>query len=89
MSVLTLQIDDEPVAVPAGASLLAACRKRGTALPTLCYLEGLSPVGACRLCLVEVEGAPRPLPACATAADEGLIVRTGTPQLRAWRRMTV
>ena len=89
MSVLTLQIDGEPVAVPAGASLLAACRSRGVALPTLCDLEGLSPVGACRLCLVEVEGTPRPLPACATAAAGGMVVRTGTPQLRAWRRMTV
>ncbi|MFM1812992.1 MAG: hypothetical protein RLZZ336_1930 [Cyanobacteriota bacterium] len=89
MSVLTLQIDGEPVAVPAGASLLEACRKRGAALPTLCFLEGLSPVGACRLCLVEVDGAPRPLPACATAAAQDMVVRTGTAQLQGWRRMAV
>ena len=89
MSVLTLQVDDEPVAVPAGVSLLAACRARGVPLPTLCHLEGLTPVGACRLCLVDVEGAPRPLPACTTAAAEGMVVCTGTPQLRQWRRMTV
>jgi bidirectional [NiFe] hydrogenase diaphorase subunit len=89
MSVQTLQIDGEPIAVPAGASLLEACRARGVSLLTLCHLEGLSPVGACRLCLVEVEGAPRPLPACATAAAGGMVVRTDTPQLQQWRRMAL
>ena len=89
MSVLTLQIDGELLAVPLGASLLEACRARGAALPTLCHLDGLSPVGACRLCLVEVEGAGRPLPACATAAAEGQVVHTDTPQLRQWRRLSV
>jgi bidirectional [NiFe] hydrogenase diaphorase subunit len=58
-------------------------------LPTLCHLEGLTPVGACRLCLVEVEGAARPLPACASAAAEGQTVRTDTPHLREFRRMAV
>ena len=89
MSVLTLQIDGELLEVPTGASLLQACRARGAALPTLCHLEGLSPVGACRLCLVEVEGAQRPLPACVTTAAEGMVVHTATERLREWRRMAV
>lgn len=89
MAVVTLQIDATAVAVPAGASLLAACRAAGVALPTLCHLDGLTPVGACRLCLVEVEGAARPLPACATDALEGQVVRTDTPALREFRRMAV
>jgi bidirectional [NiFe] hydrogenase diaphorase subunit len=89
MSVLTLRIDGTEVAVPAGSSLLEACRAAGVSLPTLCHLEGLTPVGACRLCLVEVEGAPRPLPACASAALEGQVVRTGTPALQEVRRMAV
>jgi bidirectional [NiFe] hydrogenase diaphorase subunit len=89
MSVLTLRIDGTAVAVPAGSSLLEACRAAGVSLPTLCHLEGLTPVGACRLCLVEVEGAPRPLPACASAALEGQVVRTGTPALQEVRRMAV
>ncbi|MEB3235053.1 MAG: bidirectional hydrogenase complex protein HoxU [Cyanobacteriota bacterium] len=89
MSVLTLQIDGALLAVPEGASLLEACRLSGAALPTLCHLDGLSPVGACRLCLVEVEGAGRLLPACTTAAAADQVVRTKTPQLRQWRRMTV
>jgi len=89
MSVLTLQVDGALLAVPAGASLLEACRVRGAAVPTLCHLDGLSPVAACRLCLVEVEGAGRLLPACATAAAEGQVVATDTPRLRQWRRLTV
>ena len=89
MSVLTLSLNGAPVAVPAGSSLLEACRAAGVDLPTLCHLDGLSPVGACRLCLVEVEGAPRPLPACASAALEGQVVHTGTPALRDYRRMAV
>ena len=89
MSVLTLTIDGTPVAVAAGDSLLAACRAAGIALPTLCHLEGLTPVGACRLCLVEVEGSVRPVAACVSAAAEGMSVRTDTPQLRQFRRMAV
>ena len=89
MSVLTLRIDGELLAVPAGTSLLQACRAGGVAVLTLCHLDGLSPVGACRLCLVEVEGASRLLPACTTAVAEGLVVHTDTPQLRQWRRLTV
>jgi len=89
MSVITLRIDASEVAVPAGASLLEACRAAGVALPTLCHLEGLTPVGACRLCLVEVDGAPRPLPACACEASEGQVVHTDTPLLREYRRMAV
>jgi bidirectional [NiFe] hydrogenase diaphorase subunit len=89
MSVVTLQIDAAEVAVPAGASLLEACRAAGVTLLTLCHLDGLTPVGACRLCLVEVEGAPRPLPACATEAVEGARVRSDSPSLQAFRRMAV
>jgi bidirectional [NiFe] hydrogenase diaphorase subunit len=89
MGVVTLCIDATDVAVPAGASLLAACRAAGVELPTLCHLDGLTPVGACRLCLVEVEGAARPLPACASEALEGQRVRTDTPALREFRRMAV
>ena len=89
MSVHTLTVDGIEVAVPAGASLLTAVRAAGAELPTLCHLEGLTPVGACRLCLVELEGSGKLQPACATAAGEGMAVLTQTPQLREWRRMAV
>jgi bidirectional [NiFe] hydrogenase diaphorase subunit len=89
MSVLTLSLDGAPVAAPAGATLLAVCQAAGVTLPALCHLEGLSPVGACRLCLVELEGAPRPVAACVSAAAEGMVVRTDSPDLRRFRRMAV
>jgi len=89
MSVLTLMVNGAPVAVPAGSSLLEACRAAAAAPPTLCHLEGLSPVGACRLCLVELEGSGRPLAACVSEAAEGMVVRTDTPALRLFRRMAV
>jgi len=89
MSVLTLRIDGHTVAVPEGATLLEACRAAGVHLPVLCHLDGLTPVAACRLCLVEVEGGGRLLPACATAAVEGLVVRSDTAELREVRRMAV
>lgn len=86
MTVATLTIDGRPVSARAGETLLEVCREHGVALPTLCHLDGLSDVAACRLCLVEVKGAPRPQPACATAAREGMEVLTDTPRLRGHRR---
>jgi len=89
MAVITLTIDRQPVTVAAGSSLLQAVRAAGVTLPSLCHLDGLSPVGACRLCLVQVEGAARLLPACASEASAGMQVCTDTPQLRDYRRMAV
>jgi bidirectional [NiFe] hydrogenase diaphorase subunit len=89
MSVHTLTVDGVEVAVPEGASLLDAVRAAGVELPTLCHLDGLSPVGACRLCLVEMESSGHLQPACATAAGEGMAVLTQTPQLQHYRRMAV
>ena len=89
MSVVTLRVDGTEVAVPAGASVLEASRVAGAAVPVLCHLDGLTPVGACRLCLVEVEGSNKLLPACTTAAAEGMVVHTQTAQLQEFRRMAV
>ena len=82
MNVCSLQIDDRALTVAAGTSLLQAARRAGIAIPTLCHLDGLTPVGACRLCLVEVDTAGFPVAACVTAAAEGMRVRTDTPLLR-------
>ena len=88
MSVMTLKIDGQVVNAPAGQTLLEAAREAGVAIPTLCHLDGVRNVGACRLCLVEV-GGPKLLPACLTAVADGLDVRTATPRLREYRRMIV
>ncbi|MFP5379432.1 MAG: 2Fe-2S iron-sulfur cluster-binding protein, partial [Vicinamibacteria bacterium] len=61
---VTLAIDGTDVEVPAGATVLDACRAAGKAIPTLCYLETLTPVNACRVCVVEQEGARVLVPAC-------------------------
>ncbi|MGH9335634.1 MAG: 2Fe-2S iron-sulfur cluster-binding protein, partial [Vicinamibacteria bacterium] len=53
---IDITLDGRPVSVPEGATLLDACRKDGIATPTLCYLETLTPVNACRVCVVELEG---------------------------------
>jgi bidirectional [NiFe] hydrogenase diaphorase subunit len=89
MSVCTLTIDGRAVAAAAGTTVLQAARQAGIAIPTLCHLEGLSPVAACRLCLVEIEGSDRLLPACVTAVVEGLVVRSTTPRLRDHRRTVI
>ena len=89
MSVVTLTLDDRPVSAATGDTILTAAREAGIAIPTLCYLDGVSAVGACRLCLVEVEGSARPQAACVTRVAEGQVVRTGTERLREYRRLVL
>lgn len=86
MTVLTLQIDGRDVAGPEGQSILATAEENGIAIPTLCHLEGLSDVGACRLCMVEVAGHAKLLPACVTSVEEGMHVTTASDRLLDYRR---
>jgi len=86
MTVHTLEIDGREVGARAGETILAVAHEHGIEIPTLCSLEGLSTVGACRLCLTEVEGAGRLLPACTTAVVEGMKVRTRSERLDRYRR---
>jgi bidirectional [NiFe] hydrogenase diaphorase subunit len=89
MSVKTLKIDEIDVAIEEGASILQAAREAGVAIPTLCNLDGVTPVSACRLCMVEVAGSHKLTPACITPVAEGMQVRTNTPKLQDYRRMVV
>ncbi len=89
MSVVTLRINDHDVSASAGETLLMVARDAGVRLPTLCHLDGVSDVGACRLCLVEVEGSSKLQAACVTKAVEGMRVRTHTPKLLAYRKMII
>ncbi len=89
MTVRTLSIDGRPVSAVEGETILELCREHGIPLPTLCFLEGLSAVGACRLCLVEVKGSPRLQAACVLRAEEGMEVSTATERLRRYRRQIV
>jgi bidirectional [NiFe] hydrogenase diaphorase subunit len=89
MSVKTLKIDGIDIAIEEGATVLQAAKEAGVTIPTLCHLDGVSDVGACRLCLVEIQGSNKLSPACVTQVAEGMEVHTQTPKLQAYRRMTV
>jgi bidirectional [NiFe] hydrogenase diaphorase subunit len=89
MAVLTLTIDDQPVTAAEGETLLMAARAAGIRIPTLCHLDGVSDVGACRMCLVEVAGSAKLHASCSTWAAEGMRVQTNTATLRDYRRMIV
>ncbi|HOW88485.1 MAG TPA: NADH-dependent [FeFe] hydrogenase, group A6 [Candidatus Omnitrophota bacterium] len=82
-------INHQEVEVPAGATILEAARKLGVEIPTLCYLEGKLPIGACRVCLVEVEGAKRLVASCSTPVTEGMRVHTNNKKVREARRTVV
>jgi bidirectional [NiFe] hydrogenase diaphorase subunit len=87
--VVTLTLNGEAVSGREDETVLDVARDHNVHIPTLCQVDGLSSVGACRLCLVEVTGINKLLPACTTYVSEGMDVRTDSEKLRAYRRMTV
>jgi bidirectional [NiFe] hydrogenase diaphorase subunit len=86
---ISIRIDGELVSALEGQTILQAARAAGKYIPTLCDLEGLSAVGACRLCIVEVQGTDRLLPACTTPIQDGMSVTTNSPKLTQYRRISV
>lgn len=85
----SLTINNVSVTVPDGTTILSAAKNAGFDIPTLCALEDLHAVGACRICMVEVEGAKTPLPSCVTPVSEGMKIFTNTHKVRQYRRMMV
>ncbi|PKO31986.1 MAG: NADH-quinone oxidoreductase subunit G [Betaproteobacteria bacterium HGW-Betaproteobacteria-9] len=71
-----IELDGQKVEVPPGSMIMHAAEKAGTYIPHFCYHKKLSIAASCRMCLVEVEKAPKPMPACATPVTMGMIVRT-------------
>lgn len=86
MAVKTLTIDGQQVGATEDQTVLQAANEAGIHIPTLCHLDGLSDIGACRLCLVEVAGLNRLLPACVLKVSEGMVVQTQTDRLKKYRR---
>jgi predicted molibdopterin-dependent oxidoreductase YjgC len=84
-----LTIDGAPVKVPEGATILDACRQVGKDIPTLCFLETLHPVNACRVCVVELEGSRVLVPSCSRAAAPGMQVKTDSERVRHSRKMVL
>lgn len=89
MSVKTLSIDGKMVTGLVGTSIFSVAWENGIHIPRLCHVGGLSDVGACRLCLVEVEGRPRLMASCVTPIEEGMVVRAHTPRLHEHRKLIV
>ena len=89
MTVYTLQIDGVECAGSAGQTVLEVAREHGIAIPTLCHLDGLCDIGACRLCVVEVKGSAKLLPACTTQVADDMDVETATPRLQDYRQTII
>ena len=84
-----LEIDGQAVTTPAGSTILDACRSAGVDTPTLCYLENLTPVNVCRVCVVEVAGSRTLVPACSRKAETGMVVQTDSERVRLSRKMVI
>ena len=87
-TVKTLRIDGRDVTGRHEESILDVARQNNIFIPRLCEMDGLSDVGACRLCLVEIKGQNKLLPACVTSVEEGMEVTTDSERLQNYRRMT-
>lgn len=86
---INLTIDNVPVSVPEGTTVLEAARNAGIKIPTLCYLKDINEIGACRMCVVEVKGARSLMASCVYPVAEGMEVFTNTPKVRHSRQLTL
>jgi|GEM_PF-5353587 len=85
----TLTIDNRQVTVPTGSTILEAAAELGIRIPTLCWLGKVSTTGACRICIVEIEGVDLPMTACNTPVKDGIKVTTSSPGIEKLRRETM
>ena len=88
-NMVTLKINDIPVTVPEGTSVLEAARSAGIKVPSLCYLKDVNEIGACRICVVEVKGAKSLVASCVYPVSEGMEVQTNTEKVRHSRQLTL
>ena len=86
---IQLTIDGRMTHAPEGSTILQACNAQGIDTPTLCHLKTLTPVNACRLCVVELEGARALAPACSRKVEAGMVVRTNTERVRHSRKVVL
>ena len=86
---IEIKIDGQSVSVPEGSTILDAARKLGIHTPTLCFLESLTPVNACRVCVVELEGSRTLVPACSRKVEPNMSIRTDSDRVRLSRRIVL
>jgi predicted molibdopterin-dependent oxidoreductase YjgC len=84
-----ITIDGKPLKVPETMTILEACRSLAIDTPTLCYLENLTPVNVCRVCVVELTGARTLVPACSRKVEAGMDIKTDSPRVRLSRKMVL
>lgn len=89
MEIVNIKINNMPLSVPKGISILEAARMAGIEIPTLCYLKKINEIGACRICMVEVKGARSLVTACVYPVNEGMEIFTNTERVRKSRKMTL
>lgn len=86
---VNLTIDNKAISVPAGTTIMEAAEQNDIIIPRLCYLKGINEIGACRVCVVEVEGQDKLIPSCNNTVEEGMVVYTNSPRVRMNRKNTV
>src|SRR5581483_11211898 len=84
-----IKIDGKSINVPETMTILEACRSLGIDTPTLCYLENLTPVNVCRVCVVELTGARTLVPACSRKVEAGMDIKTNSDRVRLSRKMVL
>ena len=89
VKMVNLKINNIPVTVPAGTTILDAVKQAGIKIPTLCYLREINAIGACRICVVEVKNARTLVAACVYPVNEGMEVYTNTPRVLESRKTTL
>lgn len=89
MCTICCNIDGVDVQCESGQTVLEAARSAGLHIPTLCYFAGLNQIGACRMCVVEIKGMPRLMPACTTQVKDGMVIRTASRQVVDSRKRTL
>lgn len=86
---IAIEIDGKPISAPEGSTILEAARSIGIETPTLCYLENLTPVNVCRVCVVELEGSRVLVPACSRKIEAGMKIKTDSERVRLSRKVVL
>ena len=83
---VNFKINDRELSAAKGTTILAAAEKAGIPIPHLCFLKDINEIAACRMCVVEIEGTDRLVPACNTEVLEGMVIQTNSPRVRQARK---
>lgn len=86
---VNLIIDNKAISVPAGTTIMEAAEQNDIVIPRLCYLKDINEIGACRVCVVEIEGQDKLIPSCNNTVEEGMVIYTNSPRVRMNRKNTV